>query len=100
MTISERLGARIPDKVARRIWNMAVFVLACAGVYVHLWAGWTDGHEITLRPVGHGTVFVLLVWVIVFFAASFAVAGTRGRSRFVIGVALLSLLGIALLFSV
>ena len=33
--------------------------LACAGAYVHLWAGWTDGKRITLRPVGHGTVFVL-----------------------------------------
>lgn len=43
-------------------------------------------------------MFVFLVWVIVFIVASFAIAGTRGRSRFVIGVALLSLLGIALLF--
>lgn len=65
MTITEKLGARIPDKMGRRIWNIAVFVLACAGIYVHLWAGGTDGHEITLRPVGHGTVFVALVWAIV-----------------------------------
>ena len=95
---SHMMRQRISDKTGPRIWNMAVLMLACAGVCVHLWAGWTDEHRITLRPVGHGTVFVFLVWVIVFVAASFAIAGTRGRPRFAIGVAFLSLLGIGLLF--
>jgi uncharacterized membrane protein YGL010W len=89
--------------IAAAIFHRRLDVVAglttAVGLSVHAWAGISDEGVVSLRPVGHGTIFSAAAWLVTFCVSGIAVFAARGRSPMgILGMAV-SILGVCLLFT-
>ena len=91
-----------PALMEKRIPPVIGFFAVCSallGVVAHLWAGWEDEHRIVLRPVGHLTLLVALVWLFTAVIALTSIAIERQRRTCAFFSLFLAAVGLFLLLS-
>jgi hypothetical protein len=86
--------------VDRAVANTLAALGGMLVVALHLYAGILSGGRSVLRPVGERTIFVLCGWILSLILSAPALILTRGRSRAALGALVITLMSVALVFSV
>ena len=84
-------------KSIRYFFDFLAALTAGAGLWVHAWVGMADEGHAVLHPVGHGTIFSFLMWLVALVCSVTALAVSRGRSPIAIVAAIVVVAGLVLL---
>jgi uncharacterized oligopeptide transporter (OPT) family protein len=79
-----------------RAYNWPTLFAAAFVVFAHVMAGKMDVGHAEWRPVGHGTVLMLLAWFVSLPVCAVALIASRGRSIWAYGALLVTLISFAL----